>query len=392
MIYKTLKDIAVENKNVVLRCDLNVPMKNQTITDDSRIKASLPSIRLLQEKKAKKITILSHFGRPKEGEISPSSSLNPVAKALASLLKTEVILAESIDEAKRIDAPIVLLENTRFFEGESTNLDSLATAFASLGELFIMDAFATIHRAHASTSGIAKKMKTAVIGPLVEKEIQALDRLLHQPKKPMIAIIGGAKVSSKLALLESLIPKVDIMIPGGGIANTFLAAQGLSLGKSLVEQNLLTTAVSLLEKAQNAKTQILLPIDGLCAKSLEENEQAEALDISKISEDMAIFDIGPKTQERYKKALEQASSILWNGPVGVFEHPLFEKGTISIAHKIAALDAFSLAGGGDTLAAINHAKVQGFSYLSTGGGAMLAYCEDEHQPGLQYIDLLEPNG
>lgn len=372
----------IYNQKILLRLDLNVPLKEGVITDHSRITASLPSIVSLLRLAPKKLVIMSHLGRPKPGQTT--LSLKPVQKYLEPLLGETIFLASSIMQAQASEQRIVLLENIRSFSGETENSFEFAQELASLGDLLVMDAFATIHRAHASTYQLAKQLP-AIKGPLLTQELQAMDHVIESAQSPRLAIIGGAKISTKLTLMQSLIHKVDLLIPGGGIANTLLAAKGMEVGQSLIEPSLVPQAKDLLNQAQAKKVKLLLPIDAVVASSLN-STTSENVAIDAIPSDMAMFDIGPKTQALYKKHINQAQNILWNGPVGVFEAPLFSRGTTTLAQDIAKAEAYSLAGGGDTLAAIHQAKIKGIDYLSTGGGAMLAYCENPKQPGLIHLD------
>jgi phosphoglycerate kinase len=383
----TLKDVDLTNKRVLIRTDLNVPMDGETISDDARIIAALPSIEYALKHNAS-VIIMSHLGRPKPGAFDPTYSLAPVATYLSEKLKQEVSLTADWQSGLTIKpGRIVLCENVRFLSGETENNTELAQAMASLCDVFVMDAFATIHRAHASTCGVAQHAPIACAGLLLQKEWDAVASFQQSPKKPVVAIIGGSKVSTKLELLKSLIPKVDTLITGGGIANTLLAGQGFSLGNSFVENDMIETARELLDLAKRHNTALPLATDVICASSLQEESKGQVLSVDEVPHDQAIFDIGPNTQALYQTIIAQANTILWNGPVGVFEHPSFAQGTKSIAEAVVTNTGYSLAGGGDTIAALNQWHLEpAMSYVSTGGGALLALLENQTQPGLSYLD------
>lgn len=373
----------ITGKSVILRLDLNVPLNEGVITDSSRIKASLPTIKALLSLQPKKLIIISHLGRPKSDK--EAQSLSPVVTELEQHLGRTILLAKTINEIHKTNQSLVMLENIRMFPGEMENSQALAQSIASCGDLFVMDAFATIHRAHASTNRIASLIP-AIKGPLLDQEVVAINRVIANPSSPRVAIVGGAKISTKLGLITCLLKKIDTLIPGGGIANTLLAAKGYTLGKSLQEPSLIPQAKALLDEAKKQGTSILLPRDAIVSSSIE-STMYETVAITEIPADKAIFDIGPHTLSLYQQHIATADSILWNGPVGVFEKQSYQKGTFTLAKYITSSSGFSLAGGGDTLSAINACHATGFDYLSTGGGAMLAYCENKAQPGLEYLAL-----
>ena len=364
-----MKDISLENQRVLIRVDLNVPIKEGVILDDTRIRAIIPTLEFAVKSKAK-VILLSHLGRPIEGEYNAKFSLLPVAQQLSKLLKRPVdFKTDWIGGISVTPGEIVLCENVRFNVGEEANDPVLAQKMANLCDVFVMDAFATAHRAQASTVGLAQFAPKAVAGPLLMAELKALKQALETAQKPRIAIVSGAKVSDKLKMLKNLMKKVDVLMLGGGIANTFLAAQGKFIGKSLFEPDLLEEAKALLKFAETKGVQIELPIDTVIS-------------------DEKILDIGPKTIERYSAIIQQASTILWNGPLGVFEVEAFSRGTESIAKAIAASKAFSIAGGGETIMALEKYGVrEKISYVSTGGGAFLAYLEGEILPAVTALEL-----
>jgi len=366
-------DVSLSNQRVLIRVDLNVPIKNQTILDDTRIRAVIPTIVLALKNNAK-IMLLSHLGRPMEGQYRPEFSLELVAQHLSKLLQRPVLFKRDWLSGIEINAgEIVLCENVRFNVGEKANDEVLAKKMAALCDVFVMDAFATAHRMDASTVGIAKFAPKAVAGPLLMAELKALETALANPEKPVVAIVSGAKVSDKLKILKNLIKKVDTLIVGGGIANTFLAAVGEAIGKSLYEPLLVEEAKMLLEQAKLQGIKLELPLDNII---FEEK----------------ILDIGPKTIQHYAAIIAEASTILWNGPLGVFEREGCEEGTKNIAKAIAASKAFSIAGGGETIAAIaKYGVASDISYISTGGGAFLAYLEGETLPAVSVIEITRKN-
>ena len=379
-------DLDLAGKRVLIREDLNVPVKNGKITSDARIKASLPTIGFALKAGAA-VMLMSHIGRPTEGEYNPEYSLQPVAEHLAALLNKPVRLEKDWLDGIEIKAgEIVLCENVRFNVGEGKNNDELGKKMAALCDIFVMDAFGTAHRAQASTHAIAKFAPISCAGPLLASELDALSRALETPEKPVIAIVGGSKVSTKLTVLESLSKKVDQLIVGGGIANTFIAAAGFPVGKSLVEMDLLDEAKRLIAAAKAAGSEIPIPTDVVCAKEFSESAEATIKNVADIEADDLILDIGPVTAAHYAEILKSAKTIVWNGPVGVFEIEQFSHGTQTLAYAIAGSDAFSIAGGGDTLAAIDKYGINDqISYTSTGGGAFLEFLEGKELPAVTIL-------
>ena len=379
-------DLELAGKRVLIREDLNVPVKNGKVTSDARIQASLPTIEFALNAGAA-VMLMSHIGRPTEGEYNPEYSLQPVAEHLATLLNKSVRLEKDWLEGIEINAgEIVLCENVRFNIGEGKNNDDLGKKMAALCDIFVMDAFGTAHRAQASTHAIAKFAPIACAGPLLASELEALGRALETPEKPVIAIVGGSKVSTKLTVLKSLSEKVDQLIVGGGIANTFIAAAGFSVGKSLYEADLIDEAKQLIADAKAAGTEIPIPTDVVCAKEFSETAEATIKYVADIEADDLILDIGPETAAHYAHLLKSAQTIVWNGPVGVFEIEQFAHGTQTIAYAIAGSDAFSIAGGGDTLAAIDKYGINDqISYMSTGGGAFLEFLEGKELPAVAIL-------
>ena len=380
-----MKDLDLAGKRVLIREDLNVPIQDGVVSSDARIRAALPTIQLALKAGAK-VILMSHLGRPEEGataEQNSAYSLAPVAQHLAQLLATDVALVSDWQQGVELSAgDICLLENVRFNVGEKANDDALAKAYAGICDVFVMDAFGTAHRAQASTHGVAKFAAQACAGPLLATELDALERALADPERPMVAIVGGSKVSTKLTVLDALSDKVDQLIVGGGIANTFLAAAGKPVGKSLCEHDLLTTAATLA-----VKTNIPLPIDVVTGKAFSAATPAETKSADDVTEDDMIFDIGPQSQQQLTAILAQAKTIIWNGPVGVFEFDQFGSGTEAIAKAIAESSAFSIAGGGDTLAAIDKYNVaDNVSYISTGGGAFLEFVEGKILPAVAMLE------
>ncbi|MBS9781822.1 MAG: phosphoglycerate kinase, partial [Gammaproteobacteria bacterium] len=348
-----MSDLDLTGKKVLIREDYNVPIKDGVIKSDARLQAALPTAKLALEKGAA-VMLTSHLGRPTEGEFDESQSLAPIAKWLSEKLGQEVKVVRDY-LGKDVDVKpgqAVLLDNVRFNKGEKRCDEALSKQMAALCDVFVMDAFGTAHRAQASTYGVAKYAPIACAGPLLANEIEKLEKALSNPDKPVLAIVGGSKVSTKLALLEQLVEKVDTLIVGGGIANTFIASAGENVGKSLYEEDLIPTVKVIQEKAKANNTLIPMPVDAGVGKAFDENETCEIKDITKISDDDMIFDIGPKTAEEYAKLIKESKTIIWNGPVGVFEFENFIGGTKALADAIADSDAFSIAGGGDTIAAI----------------------------------------
>ncbi len=386
---RTLDDVAVAGQRVLVREDLNVPLKNGAVTDDSRLRAALPTLQRLMDAGAR-VMVMSHLGRPKAGEFDPEASLQPVAKRLGELLGREVpVIRDWLtgDEIAPRAGELVLCENVRFNAGETEDDEALAQRMAGLCDLFVMDAFGTAHRAQASTHGVAQFAPDAVAGPLLAAELEALGKALESPARPMVAIIGGSKVSTKLTVLEQLTDRVDQLIVGGGIANTFIAAAGYSVGQSLMEADLVDTAKSLMDKARAAGGEIPIPEDVVVATEFSETAAAEVKAVDAVADNELILDVGPKTAAAYAERLRQAGTIVWNGPVGVFEFEAFSHGTQALAEAIAESPAFSIAGGGDTLAAVaKYSVADQISYISTGGGAFLEFLEGRTLPAVAVLD------
>lgn len=376
-----MTDLDLKGKRVLIRQDLNVPVKDGRVTSDARIRASLPTVQQALEGGAR-VMLMSHLGRPTEGEFSEADSLAPVAAHMGSLLGREVrLVRDYLDGVDLADGEVVLLENVRFNKGEKKDGEDLSRKYAALCDVFVMDAFGTAHRAQGSTHGVAKFAKQACAGPLLAAELAALAKALDKPARPMLAIVAGSKVSTKLDVLNSLSEKCDQLIVGGGIANTFLAAAGYPVGKSLHEADLLDTA-----KAIAAKVSVPLPTDVVVAKAFAEDAEATVKAIADVAEDDMILDIGPETARVFAEMLKASGTILWNGPVGVFEFDQFGGGTEALAKAIAASEGFSIAGGGDTLAAIDKYGVAAqISYISTGGGAFLEFVEGKVLPAVEIL-------
>ncbi|EXF46782.1 phosphoglycerate kinase [Pseudomonas sp. BAY1663] len=377
-----MTDLDLQGKRVLIREDLNVPVKDGAVKSDARILASLPTIRLALEKGAA-VLVCSHLGRPEEGVYSEEDSLKPVADYLSKALGREVPLVKDYLGGVEVKpGELVLLENVRFNMGEKKNSDELAQQYAALCDVFVMDAFGTAHRAQGSTHGVAKFAKVACAGPLLAAELEALGKALDKPARPMVAIVAGSKVSTKLDVLTSLADICDQLIVGGGIANTFLAAAGYKVGKSLHEADLLDTA-----KAIAAKVAVPLPVDVVVAKAFAESAEATVKAIGDVADDDMILDIGPQTAAQFGEMLKASQTILWNGPVGVFEFDQFGNGTQVLAQAIAQSPAFSIAGGGDTLAAIDkYGVAEQISYISTGGGAFLEFVEGKVLPAVEVLE------
>lgn len=377
-----MQNMALVGKRVLIREDLNVPVKDGMVTSDARIRAALPTIRLAVAAGAK-VLVMSHLGRPTEGEFDETFSLRPVAARLGALLDINVPLVSNWRDGVEVaDGQVVLLENVRFNKGEKKDDDALAKAYAALCDIFVMDAFGTAHRAQASTHGVAQFAPVACAGPLLADELRALGQALANPARPLVAIVGGSKVSTKLMVLETLSEKVDQLIVGGGIANTFLAAAGKRVGKSLCEHELIDTAAALMEKCA-----IPLPVDVVTAREFAETAVATIKAADDVADDDMIMDIGPQTAQQLAALLRNAGTIIWNGPVGVFEFDQFGEGTRVIAQAIADSQAFSIAGGGDTLAAIDkYGIADQVSYISTGGGAFLEYVEGKVLPAVAMLE------
>jgi phosphoglycerate kinase len=384
---KRMADLDLAGKRVLIREDLNVPVREGMVTSDARIRASLPTIRLALERGAR-VMIMSHLGRPKEGEYDPSLSLEPVAGRLAELLGRKVPLVQDwLDGVVVQPGEAVLLENVRFNRGEKKDDEALARRMAALCDVYVMDAFGTAHRAEASTHGVARFAPVACAGPLLAGELAALETALDDPARPMVAIVAGSKVSTKLTVLEALLAKVDQLIVGGGIANTFLAAQGLPVGKSLHEPDMVDIARRLLTKSKELGVGIPLPTDVVVAKEFAASAEADVKPAASVADDDMILDIGPDTAEQLARIVAGAGTVIWNGPVGVFEFDQFGEGTRVLAKAIAGSGAFSLAGGGDTLAAIEKYGVEeGISYISTGGGAFLEFVEGKKLPAVAVLE------
>ncbi|MFM8845396.1 MAG: phosphoglycerate kinase [Gammaproteobacteria bacterium] len=382
-----MTDLVLAGKRVLIREDLNVPVEAGVITSDARIRAALPTIRAAVAAGAQ-VMLLSHLGRPKEGEFSAENSLAPVAQRLQELLGQPVrLVADWLDGVACQPGEVVLCENVRFNKGEKKDDETLSRRMAKLCDVFVMDAFGTAHRAEASTHGVARHAPVACAGPLLVGELEALERALAKPARPLVAIVAGSKVSTKLTVLESLLGKVDKLIVGGGIANTFLAATGVAVGKSLHEADMLDTARRLLAQAKARGAEIPLPVDVVVAPEFSPVAPATVRRVAEVGASELILDIGPRTAAMLAESLQTAGTILWNGPVGVFEFDQFGAGTRTIALAIARSSAFSLAGGGDTLAAIEKYGVEsGISYISTGGGAFLEFVEGKTLPAVAVLE------
>ena len=381
MTFKRMSELALDGKRVLIREDLNVPIKAGVITSDARIRAALPTLKAALDEGAQ-VIVMSHLGRPQEGVFDAALSLQPIALRLSELLGEDVPLMATVEAAESLSSRVALLENVRFLEGEKANGDDLAKRLAALGEVFVMDAFATAHRAQASTVGVARYAATACAGPLLAAELDALARALENPKRPLVVIVGGAKVSTKLAALQTLGDIADRIIVGGGIANTFIAAKHHNVGASLFQADLVDSAKAIAEHVE-----VPIPVDVMVGKRLIETETAVLKPIDALADDDMILDIGAETARQWKSLLDDAGTILWNGPVGVFEIDQFGEGTRVLAEAIAASSAFSIAGGGDTLAAIDKYGVRdGVSYISTGGGAFLEFVEGKELPAVAMLE------
>jgi phosphoglycerate kinase len=388
-----MSELALSNQRVLIREDLNVPVKNGKVTSDARLRAALPTIKLALSQGAS-VMIMSHLGRPTEGEFDAQYSLQPVADYLNEALDVNVRLAKDyLDGVDVATGELVIFENVRFNIGEKKNDDALAQKMASLCDIFVMDAFGTAHRAQASTHGVAKFAPIACAGPLLSGELEALAKALDNPARPMVAIVGGSKVSTKLTVLESLSTVVDQLVVGGGIANTFIAAAGHEVGKSLYEADLITNAKKLTNNAQANNGDIPVPTDVVVATQFSETATATLKSVSEVSDNEMIFDIGPETAATLCKIIENAGTIVWNGPVGVFEFDQFGSGTEAIARAIANSNAFSIAGGGDTLAAVDkYGIADQISYISTGGGAFLEFLEGKKLPAVEILEQRAAQG
>jgi phosphoglycerate kinase len=382
-----MTDLDLRGKRVLIREDLNVPVQGGVVTSDARIRASIPTIQAAKNAGAR-VLVMSHLGRPEEGVYDEEFSLAPVAQRLAELLGYKVRFDKNWLEGVECGAgEVVLLENVRFNKGEKKNKEDLARKLAALCDVYVMDAFGTAHRAEASTHGVAQYAAVACAGPLLMNELEALETALEKPKRPLVAIVAGSKVSTKLTVLESLLSKVDKLIVGGGIANTFLAAQGYAIGKSLAEAEMIDIAKGLLTRARELKVDLPLPTDVVVAKEFAASAEADVKSVGTVGADEMILDIGPDTAERFARLFADAGTIVWNGPVGVFEFDQFGEGTRTLAQAIARSSAFSIAGGGDTLAAIEKYGVEeDISYISTGGGAFLEFLEGKKLPAVAVLE------
>ena len=374
-------DLELQGKRVLIREDLNVPIKNGVITSDARILAAIPTIEYALKAGAR-VILMSHLGRPIEGNFNEQYSIKPIARYIQELLKVNITVTSDREEKIfNCDSDLIFLENVRFNEGEKTNNQSLSKSYASLCDIFVMDAFGAAHRSQASTYGVAKYAPISCAGPLLVRELNVLDKILEQPARPMVAIVGGSKVSSKLAVLKKLADRVDQLIVGGGIANTFLAAKGLPIGSSLFEHNLIAEAKEIM-----LKTEILLPTDVIVGREFCESTIATIKSVNEISSKDMIFDFGPLSAKKLANILVSSGTILWNGPIGVFEFDQFQGGTKTIAKAIADSNSYTVAGGGDTLAAIDKfGIIDKISYISTGGGAFLEYVEGKTLPAVEIL-------
>jgi phosphoglycerate kinase len=387
MTIRKMQELDLKGKRVLIRQDLNVPVKDGIVTSDARIRASLPTVLLALDKGAS-VMLMSHLGRPTEGESDPAFSLQPVVDYLNKALDGGVVLATDYLQGLDVSsAKVIVLENVRFNQGEKEDDEILAKQYAALCDVFVMDAFGTAHRAQASTHGVAKFATEACAGPLLSGELEALGKALDNPARPLVAIVGGSKVSTKLTVLESLASKVDQLIVGGGIANTFIAAQGHNVGKSLFEASLIPEAKRLMQAAKDNNGEIPVPTDVVTGAQFSESTSATLKAVSAVNDDDMIFDIGPETAKTLAAIIKQAGTIVWNGPVGVFEFDQFGEGTKTLAMAIADSDAFSIAGGGDTLAAVEKYGIEDkISYISTGGGAFLEFLEGKTLPAVAILD------
>lgn len=383
-----MTDLDLAGKRVLIRQDLNVPLKDGKVASDKRIRASLPTIEHALKAGAK-VMLMSHLGRPEEGVYSEENSLKPVAEHLGGLLGKEVRLVQDyLETAPEVaDGEVVILENCRFNKGEKKDDEALSKQYAALCDIYVMDAFGTAHRAQASTHGVARFAPVATAGPLLAAELDALGKALDNPKRPMVAIVGGSKVSTKLTVLESLSKVVDQLIVGGGIANTFIAAEGHPVGKSLYEADLVDEAKRLMEAAKAKGGEIPVPVDVVVGKEFSESAEATTKGVADVVDDDMIFDVGPETAKQYAAILKNAGTIVWNGPVGVFEFDQFGEGTRAMGLAIADSSAFSIAGGGDTLAAVDKYNIADkVSYISTGGGAFLEFLEGKKLPAVAILE------
>ena len=392
MVLNTIREADLKNKRVLIRVDFNVPLKDGKVTDATRIVAALPTIKYILDQPGASLVVMSHFGRPK-GKKNPDFSMIPVGKKFEELLGRPVKVASDVigpEVKKEVEAlkpgEVLLLENCRFYPDEEENNPSFAKELASFGDIYVNDAFGTAHRAHASTEGVAHYLP-AYAGFLIEKEVKFMAPLLENPEKPFVAIIGGSKVSSKISVLESLVKTCNTIVIGGGMAYTFLKVQGHAIGKSLVEDDFLDTAKNFLAAAKAKKVNVILPVDHICADNFAEDAKPVNVDSVDIPENLMGMDIGPKTTKLIVDALSDAKSVVWNGPMGVFEFAAFAKGTEAVAKAMAASKAITVVGGGDSVAAINKfGLADKISHVSTGGGASLEFLEGKVLPGIKALE------
>lgn len=382
-----MTDLNLRGKRILIREDFNVPLEDGEVGDDTRIRASLPTIRHALNS-GTRLMLMSHLGRPEEGVYDEASSLKPVARRLGALLGIEIKMIRNwLNGAEVAPGEVVLFENVRFNLGEKKNDEALARKMAALCDIYVMDAFGTAHRAEASTHGVARFAPVACAGPLLAAELEALGRALENPARPLVAIVGGSKVSTKLTVLKALAARVDQLVVGGGIANTFILAAGGKIGKSLAEPGLVQEARDIIAAARAKGGDVPIPVDVVCAKEFLESAPATLKDLKSVEDDDMILDIGPKSSKRLGEILSKAGTIVWNGPVGVFEFDQFGKGTEALAHAIAGSAAFSIAGGGDTLATVaKYGVAEKISYISTGGGAFLEFLGGRKLPAVQVLE------
>ena len=387
MSFTRMSDLDLRNQRVLIREDLNVPIEAGKISSTQRLEAALPTIRLARDAGAR-VMVISHLGRPKEGQFDEESSLAPVAAWLGEKLGTPVrLVRDYLDGVEVAAGEVVVLENCRMNVGEGKDDEALSKKYAALCDIFVMDAFGTAHRAQASTHGVIKFAPIAAAGPLLSAELDALGKALENPKRPLLAIVAGSKVSTKLTLLKNLIGKVDQLIVGGGIANTFIAAEAHSVGNSLYEPDLLDAARQVMAQAKARGAEVPVPVDVVVAPEFSAHAPATIKAVDQVHDSELILDIGPRTAEQYAALIAKAGTVVWNGPVGVFEFDAFGRGTEALAKAIAASDAFSIAGGGDTLAAVDKYGVEdGISYISTGGGAFLEFLEGKELPAVTALN------
>jgi phosphoglycerate kinase len=382
-----MSDLDLAGKRVLIREDLNVPIKDGKVANDARVRACVPTIKAAVQARAK-VMLLSHLGRPAEGVPDARYSLEPVAQRLQALLGRPVgFTSQWLDGLELADGEVVLCENVRFNAGEGADDEALSRRMAALCDVYVMDAFGTAHRAQASTHGVGRFAPIACAGPLLAAELDALERALAAPARPLVAVVGGSKVSTKLQVLEALLTRVDQLVVGGGIANTFIAAAGHAVGASLYEAQLVPVARRLIDAASARGARIPVPVDVVVATTIADDAQARVVPVDQVGENELILDVGPHTAQQFADIMHGAGTIVWNGPLGVFEHPPFAEGTRRVAEAIAASDAFSIAGGGDTLAAIDQFGVRdGLSYISTGGGAFLEFIEGKTLPAVAMLE------